>query len=227
MKYIVISILLELQQYWPLQTSTIDSLVLHVPSTMIHHISNQSLHISAWDRRVFVNYLEGLDTRLSSASSVALNSSHQVLKKGWISSTSFMVNNQINHQESGTANLQKLTSNSGPLLPKPVLWFHLTWLYLIVVTFIILMLSFTLHIFQLNLTLTMLQIRKPLQSNQLMMMKWTIAWNYSNQNIMKIFCMLTSRWFSLDWLSLLLKNFIQSILCCFINMEEQIFQSKI
>ena len=29
-----------------------------------------------------------------------------------------MVKNQMNHQDSGTANLQKLTSNPGPLLPK-------------------------------------------------------------------------------------------------------------
>ena len=39
--------------------------------------------------------------------------------------------------------------------------------------------------------------------------------------------MLTSRCFRIDWWSPLIKIFIQSILCCFINMEVQMLQSQI
>ena len=39
----------------------------------------------------------------------------------------YMVTNQKNHQENGTANLRKLTSNTGPLLPEPTLWFQISW----------------------------------------------------------------------------------------------------
>ena len=44
---------------------------------------------------------------------------------------------------------------------------------------------------------------------------------------MKIFWMLTSRFFKLYWWSPLLKIFIQYLLCCFINMEVRMLQSKI
>ena len=44
------------------------------------------------------------------------------------------------------------------------------------------MLKFTLKIFQLNLTLNQFQIQTPLLLNQLMMIKWIISWNYSIQN---------------------------------------------
>ena len=88
-------------------------------------------------------------------------------------------------------------------------------------------LMFPLNSFQLNITLSQFQIHTPLRSNQLMMLKYIISWNYYIQNIMKIFLMLTSRCFNIDWWSPLLQNFIQYLLCCFIKMEEQIFQSKI
>ena len=89
------------------------------------------------------------------------------------------------------------------------------------------MLRFTLHSFQLNLTLDMFHIQTPLQSNQFMIMKWTISWNYSTQNTMKIFWVLTYRCFRLDLWSPLIQHFIQSLLSCFINTEEQILQSQI
>ena len=44
---------------------------------------------------------------------------------------------------------------------------------------------------------------------------------------MKIFWMLTSVLFKLEWLLPLLKNFIYSLLCCFINIEERMLQSQI
>ena len=48
-----------------------------------------------------------------------------------------------------------------------------------------------------------------------MIMKWTISWNSSTQNMMQILWMLTSRSFRLDcWLPLL-QNFIQSLLYLF------------
>ena len=61
----------------------------------------------------------------------------------------------------------------------------------------------------------------------MMMIKWIISWNFSIQSMTKIFWMLTSIFSNLDWWSLLLKTFIHSLLCCFINMEEQILKSKI
>ena len=64
---------------------------------------------------------------------------------------------------------------------------------------IMVMLSFTLQSFQFNLTLNMLQIQKPLLLNQFMIMKFIISYNYSTQNMMKIFWMLTSIGFKLDW----------------------------
>ena len=44
----------------------------------------------------------------------------------------YMVTNQKSHQENGTANLRQLTSNTGPLLPEPILWFQLSWGNLII-----------------------------------------------------------------------------------------------
>ena len=111
--------------------------------------------------------------------------------------------------------------NNLTLLPKTVLWFCLSWGDLIIVPLIMLMLRFTLHIFQLNLTMNMFQIQTPLLLNQLMMMKWTISWNFSTHNMMNIFWVLISRCFRYYWWSPLLKNFIQYLLCFFINMEGQ------
>ena len=99
----------------------------------------------------------------------------------------------MSHQESGTANLQNLNSNPVPLLPKPFLSFKLSWGDLIIMSLIMVMLRFTLHIFQFNLTLNIFHIQTPLQSNQLMMMKWNISCNYSTENMMMIFWMLNSR----------------------------------
>ena len=161
------------------------------------------------------------------ASYVALNYSHQGLEEILISSMPFMVKNQMNHQESGTANLQKLTSNPGPLLPTPALWFQLSWGDLIIMPWIMVMLRFILKIFQFNLTLNMFKIHTPLRLNQSTMMKWTISWNSSTQNIMHILWMLTSRCFRLDWWSPLLQNFIQSLLYYFIKTEEKMLQSQI
>ena len=88
---------------------------------MMQQLSRQLFQLSARDRRVFMNAVEELDTNLMHASSVVQNSSHQVLGEILIISTHFMVNNQKNHQEDGTANLRNLTSNPGPLLPGPTL----------------------------------------------------------------------------------------------------------
>ena len=135
-----------------------------------------------------------------------------------------MVTNKDNHQENGTSNLQNITSNIGPLLPEPTLWFQISWGNLTIMPSIIVIL---LQTFQLSLTTTPLQIQEKLQLSQLMMMKWIISWNYSTNNMMTIFYMLTSRYFKLDWWLPLLQNFIQYILCCFIKMEEQKLQSHI
>ena len=164
---------------WPLQVSVLIILSLHIPSTMIQQLSIQLFQLSVWDRSVFANYVEGLDTSLMPASSVALNSSHKVLEERLISSTTFMMKNQMIHQESGTANLQHLTSNPGPLLPKPVLWFQISQEDLIIMPLIMVTLRFTLHSSQLNITLNLFHIQTPPQSNKLMMIKCTISWNYS------------------------------------------------
>ena len=139
----------------------------------------------------------------------------------------FMVKNQINRKESVTDNLHNLTSNSETFLPTPYLLFQLAWGYLIIIPLIIIMLGFILNSSQLNLTLNMFQIHTPLWLNKLMMMKLTISWKYFTQNMMMIFWILTSRWFRVDWCLPLLQNLIQSILCCFIKMEEQLLQSQI
>ena len=185
---------------------------------MIQHLSIHLLQISAQNRRVFVNAVEGLDTNLMPALSVVHNSSHYFLGERLISSTPFMVMNQMNHQNSGTSNLHNIISNPVPLLPKPTLWFQLSWGDLIIMSLIMVMFRFPLQSLQLSLTLNQFQIHTPLQLNQLMMMKWIISWNYYTQNMMKIFWMLISRCFNLEWLLPLLQNFIQSLLCCFIKM---------
>ena len=61
------------------------------------------------------------------------------------------------------------------------------------------MLRFTLKSFYLNLTINLLQIHTPLQSNQLIIMKWTISWNYYTQNMMIIFWILTFICFRIYW----------------------------
>ena len=134
---------------------------------------------------------------------------------------------QLRHQESRTANLQNLTSNPGPLLPKPVMGFQLSQWDLIIMPLIMVMLISTFQSFQLNLIMSIFQIQTPLQLNQFMMMKWTIYCNSSTQNMIMTFWLLNYICFRIYWFSPLLQNFIQYILCCFINTEEKMLQSKI
>ena len=47
---------------------------------MMQKLSSQLLQLSAQDKRVFVNAVEELDTKLMPASSVVQNSSHKVLE---------------------------------------------------------------------------------------------------------------------------------------------------
>ena len=80
---------------------------------------------------------------------------------------------------------------------------------------ILVMLRFTLQSFQLNLSLNLFQIQTPLQSNQLMTMKWTISWDSFTKNMMRIFWMLTSRCLRIDWWSSLLKMIaVSTVLFC-------------
>ena len=138
-----------------------------------------------------------------------------------------MVKNQTNHQESGTCNLQKLTSNTGPLIPSKSIWFQLSREDLIIMPFIILILRFTLHSFYLNLTINMFHIKRLLLLNQLMIVKRAISWNSNINNTMKTFWVLTSRWFRLDWCWHFPEKKLKSILYCFITMEELMLQSQI
>ena len=117
-----------------------------------------------------------------------------------------MVKTQIIHQYIVKANFQCLTSNPVPILPKPVLWFQIPWGDLIIIPLIMSMLRSNLYSFQLNLTLNLFQIHTPLLSNQFMMMKCTIFYNSSTQNMMIILWVLTSICFSLDWWSPTPKN---------------------
>ena len=137
-----------------------------------------------------------------------------------------MVMNQMNHQYNGIFNLHKLISNPGPLLPKPTLWFKLSWGDLIIIPYIMVMLKLPLHSFQLSLTMNQFQIQTPLQLNQFIIVNLIISWNSCIHNIMKIFWVLTSGCFKLDWWSPLLQNFIQYLLRCFIKMEERMLQSQ-
>ena len=131
-------------------------------------------------------------------SSVDQSSCHQVIKERRTNSTPFMVMNKVTHQEIVISNLQKIITNPGPLLPKPVLWFWLSWVDLIIMPLIIVMLRFTLNSINLNLPLNLFQILTQLKSNQFIMMKWTISYNYSTQIMMVLFWMLTFRCFRLD-----------------------------
>ena len=54
-------------------------------------------------------------------------------------------------------------------------------------------------IFQLGITMNQFHIQTPLLLNQLTMVKLIISWNYYIKNTMKIFWMLTSICFKLDW----------------------------
>ena len=60
-----------------------------------------------------------------------------------------------------------------------------------------------------------------------MIMKLTITWNSSTHSMMKIFWMSTYRFFRIDWWLPLLKYFLHYLLCCFINIEERMLQTKI
>ena len=131
------------------------------------------------------------------------------------------------HHTKLTAILTIFTSDPKPILPKPTLWFQLSWVYLIIVPLIMVMLKLPLQSFWLSLTMNKFQIHTPIRSNQLMMMKWIISWNSSIQNMIKIFWMSTSRCFKIDWWLPLLQNFIYYLLCCFINMEEWMLKSQI
>ena len=99
----------------------------------------------------------------------------------------FMVMNQRIHKYSVTGNFQQFTSNPGPILPKPVLLFRISWVYLTIMTLVIVMLGFSLYIIYFSLPLTLFQIRNQLWSNQFMMVKWTNSWNYSTQIMMIMF----------------------------------------
>ena len=138
-----------------------------------------------------------------------------------------MAKKQMNHQYSGSEKLQQLTSNKGPLLPTPALWFHLPRGNLIITKMIMVMLKFTIHIFRLSLTPNHFQIQTPLWLNQTMKMKRSISYNSSIQNMMKILWMLTSRCFKIDWWSPLLQKLIQYLLWSFINTEKRMLESKI
>ena len=96
---------------------------------------------------LFANIVEGLDTRMMYGSSMVLTSSHQFWEEIWTNSTYFMVINQLIHQESEIANVQPFTSTPRPLLPKQVLWFRLSWGYLIIIPLIMVMMRFTLQSF--------------------------------------------------------------------------------
>ena len=121
--------------------------------------------------------------------------------------------NQLIQQEIGTSNLHHLTSNTRPLVPKPVLQFWLSWGDLIIMLLIMLMLRFTLQSIYFNISLTMFHIRTQLLSSQLMIMKWIISLNYTNLNTTAIFWMLISRCFSIDqWQLLPQKNSVSTVL---------------
>ena len=96
-------------------------LVLRIPPTMIHQLSSQLLQLSSFYRILFSNSVKELYTSLMPKLSVALTSSYQVLEERRISEKYFMVMIQQIQQYSGTAICQQLTSNPGPLLPKPTL----------------------------------------------------------------------------------------------------------
>ena len=70
----------------------------------------------------------------------------------------FMVMNQLIRKDSGTANFQKINSNIGLILPKPVLWFQLYWVDLIIVPLIMMVFRFNLQLFHLNITINLFQI---------------------------------------------------------------------
>ena len=114
---------LEIQLAWTIQVSALIILVLQITQKMIQQLSRQLLQLSALDRRLFANTVEELDTKIMPGSSLELTSYRQVLEEILTSSTHFMLMKQMIHQESGTSKLQQFTSNTGPLLPKPVLCF--------------------------------------------------------------------------------------------------------
>ena len=142
----------------------------HIPSTMIQQLSSQLLQLSAWDGRVFANYVK----RIGYKANVCIIRGPKFLPPSLIRNMNKFVSlpgeEKLIQQESVTANLQQLASNPGPLLPKPVLWFHLSWGDLIILSLIMVMLRFVIHIFQLNLTLNLFQIQTPLQSIQWVLM---------------------------------------------------------
>ena len=59
------------------------------------------------------------------------------------------------------------------------------------------------------------------------MIKWTNSWNSSTYIMMRIFRILLSRLFRFYLWSLLPQKLIQSLPCCFINIEEKILLSQI
>ena len=120
----------------------------------------------------------------------------------------------MNHQDSGTSNLPQFTSNTVPFLPKNFLWFQLLCGDLITMPSIMVMLRFNIHSIHWYLPPNMFQIRIPLRSSQLMIMKCTNFYNSSTQIMMMIFWMLISRCFRLDYLLLPPQN-LYSLYCVF------------
>ena len=138
-----------------------------------------------------------------------------------------MVINRLNHQYFGTANLQKLTSNTPLILPRTVLWFNLRWVDSIIMQLIMAMQRFNLKFIPCNIALNLLQTCIKLQLNILMMMKWTNSLDYYTQSMMTIFCMLTPICVRLEYWYLLTQKFIQSQLCCFLKMEDTMPKLKV
>ena len=165
MESIVIYKWLEPQLHWPLQVSALIILVLNIPQKLIQKLYSQLLKLSTLDRILFENAVEELKRRLMPELSVALTYSNQVLEERWTNSTPLMVMKKQIHQESGISNLQHITSNIRHLLPKPVLWFWLSWVDLITILSIMVILRFILNILHLNLTLNFSRSRN--HSNQI------------------------------------------------------------
>ena len=124
------------QLTWILQVNDLILLLLRLPPTIIQSLTSQLLQISVSERRLFANAVEELDTRLTRASFVVLKVYHPILGEVQINSMHFMVMNNLNYQYSGTSNIQQYISNITPLLPKKVLWFHLTRIYSIIMQLI-------------------------------------------------------------------------------------------
>ena len=101
MDSIVIYKWMEIQQNWPLQVRALIILVLNLPSTTIQQFYIQLLQLYAWDRRV---YCEMIGQKAYDCITRGPKWLPPSLRQ--INSTPFVVKNQLNHQDIGTANLQ-------------------------------------------------------------------------------------------------------------------------